>query len=257
MARRQQHHLQQEILSARMQAVQRYALAALVLVLSLGGFYLLWRLPLAHTPLFWVGNLLLLVLPVGSVAVFCRTRKQTARRIAVLEAGLAGERAAQAVFERLPKAYTTVSDLSVTAEGKTSQLDHVVVGPTGVFVVETKNLRGIIRGTGRQNNWLHKKRGAETFTTQFYNPQKQVGTHVYRLNSYLREQGIRVYVRGAVYFSNPGAELQLRSLDGDIPVFAKARGGDRAMLRFLRREGKVKLGREQRERIVHLLRESR
>ena len=39
------------------------------------------------------------------------------------------------------------------SEGKTSQIDHVVINPRGVFVIETKNYSGRIYGSENQLEW--------------------------------------------------------------------------------------------------------
>ena len=47
---------------------------------------------------------------------------------------------------RINKKYI-INDLIITNEGKTSQIDHIVINPRGVFVIETKNYAGWIFGT--------------------------------------------------------------------------------------------------------------
>ena len=49
------------------------------------------------------------------------------------------------VLEALPDGYIVFNDL-VTLSGR---IDHVVIGPTGIFMIETKNWRGTIRPDGR------------------------------------------------------------------------------------------------------------
>lgn len=61
------------------------------------------------------------------------------------------------------------------AEGGTTQIDHVVVSPYGVFVVETKNFKGWIFGDAKAPTWtqvvFHKK-------NTFQNPIRQNYLHV-------------------------------------------------------------------------------
>lgn len=56
-------------------------------------------------------------------------------------------------MNRLPEGYCVVNDLSTS----TGNLDHVVIGPTGVFVVETKNCRGVIGSDGKGKLTLNGK----------------------------------------------------------------------------------------------------
>ncbi|HTL15773.1 MAG TPA: nuclease-related domain-containing protein, partial [Patescibacteria group bacterium] len=62
-----------------------------------------------------------------------------------LQSGARGEKHVGAILSRLPEAFCVINDLA-TGHGN---LDHVVVGPTGVFVIETKNWRGEISEDGK------------------------------------------------------------------------------------------------------------
>ena len=62
-----------------------------------------------------------------------------------MQKGAAGEKAVARILSRLPDEYRVVNDVRTSA----GNLDHVVIGPTGVFVVETKNWRGIIAADGK------------------------------------------------------------------------------------------------------------
>jgi hypothetical protein len=51
--------------------------------------------------------------------------------------GARGEKIVAKKLEKLPKKYTTISDVEIPNMG--GDIDHVVVGPTGIYVIETKN----------------------------------------------------------------------------------------------------------------------
>lgn len=55
--------------------------------------------------------------------------------------GAVGEALTGYILEGLPNTYYVVNDLKAEFGGN---LDHVVVGPSGVYVIDTKNPRGII-----------------------------------------------------------------------------------------------------------------
>jgi len=59
--------------------------------------------------------------------------------------GAAGEKSVAHTLSKLPDGFRVVNDLATP----TGNLDHVVIGPTGVFVIETKNWRGIIGADGK------------------------------------------------------------------------------------------------------------
>jgi hypothetical protein len=119
------------------------------------------------------------------------------KKAKILKSGIDGERKTQAVFSALPDTCTVISDLAITAEGKQSQIDNVVVAPTGIFVIEVKNMNGDIVGNGEDKQLSQHKIGRKCgeYSKTFYNPIKQVGTHVYRLKSLLRENGLNAWVQ--------------------------------------------------------------
>lgn len=153
----------------------------------------------------------------------------------IYEAGVAGEQVTAQIISDLSDQYFGVQNLQVTFEDKTSELDMVVVGPTGVFVIETKNHRGTILGDYEDQYWTHNKishQGNE-FTKELYNPVKQVGTHVYRLANFLRSNGIHVRVESAVYFSDPETLVDLCGEPKQIPVFTAREDGKEALHSYI------------------------
>jgi len=59
--------------------------------------------------------------------------------------GAAGEIQVGNLLTKLPESYCVINDLS-TPNGN---IDHVVVGPTGVFVLDTKAWRGVVSADGK------------------------------------------------------------------------------------------------------------
>ena len=49
--------------------------------------------------------------------------------------------------------YRLIKNVTIPADGGTTQIDHVIVSRFGVFVVETKNLRGWIFGKEGDTYW--------------------------------------------------------------------------------------------------------
>ena len=53
--------------------------------------------------------------------------------------------------------YTLLNDCTLPDEiNKTTQIDHILLSPYGVFVIETKNYKGWIFGSERQKIWTQK-----------------------------------------------------------------------------------------------------
>ncbi len=152
--------------------------------------------------------------------------KKMQTELKIREAGQEGERKTRAIFEKLDQRYFVFSDLTIEVDAQRSQIDHIVVGPTGVFVIETKNLNGYIEGQASDHQVVQYKVGRKggEYRKQLYNPVRQVSTHVYRVAQLLKKHGLRTWVTGVVYFSNPDAEVALDG--GAIAVFCAADDGE-------------------------------
>lgn len=90
--------------------------------------------------------------------------------------GQIGERKVYSILTNLPDEYFLYNNVLLkTKSGRTMQIDHVVVSPYGVFVIETKNYQGIIIGNGNSDEWRQNIWGNE-YT--LYNPEMQNLSHV-------------------------------------------------------------------------------
>lgn len=97
--------------------------------------------------------------------------------------GYIGERRINQLLAKLGPEYKVYHDLYVEkTDGRTSQLDHVVLSRYGIFVIETKNYSGWIFGSEQQKNWtqvIYKNK------QKFYNPIMQNKTHIRALQNFL------------------------------------------------------------------------
>ena len=83
----------------------------------------------------------------------------------------------------LPKdEYHLIKDVTLPTEDGTTQIDHIVVSRFGVFVIETKNMKGWIFGTANQKTWTQK---IYRHTSKFQNPLRQNYKHVKTLEALL------------------------------------------------------------------------
>ena len=73
-----------------------------------------------------------------------------------------------------------INDLIIDHDGKSSQIDHIVINPRGVFVIETKNYSGRIYGSESQHEWTQVLAFGKV-KNKLYNPLKQNATHVYHV----------------------------------------------------------------------------
>lgn len=68
------------------------------------------------------------------------------------------------------KVYRRFHDFIIPAKNGTTQIDHLIVSPYGLFIVETKNRKGWIFGSERQQKWTQSLYG-ENYS--FQNPLRQ------------------------------------------------------------------------------------
>lgn len=172
----------------------------------------------------------------------------------IYKSGLVGEAISQGALSNLPDDYYVLPSINIEYEGKISQLDHLIVGPTGVFIVETKNVKGYIVGTDDDKDiTIHKvgQKGGQ-YESKMYNPTKQVGTHVYRTSGFLREYGIHTWVAGMVYFTNPASTVHLQS--NKIPVFSESENGGKEICNYiLNYDNRNPLSEEEINKIVNII----
>lgn len=79
-----------------------------------------------------------------------------------------------------PSVYRVLGDVTVPSINGTTQIDHVVVSPFGIFVIETKNYNGWIFGNVHDANWtqtIYKNK------SRFQNPIRQNYAHVKALET--------------------------------------------------------------------------
>jgi hypothetical protein len=77
------------------------------------------------------------------------------RQMDVERRALRGEIRVGSWLEDLPDTYTVINDL--TFADSYGNIDHLVVGPTGVFAIDTKNWKGVVTADGKGDVLLNGK----------------------------------------------------------------------------------------------------
>lgn len=99
--------------------------------------------------------------------------------------GLIGEWRVRKQLRRLPEEnYRVLNDITLRGKKGTSQIDHLVVSPYGIFVIETKNYKGWVHGSEDSEYWTQT---FYKYKTKFRNPIKQNWSHIYTLKENLQE----------------------------------------------------------------------
>lgn len=200
-------------------AAVRAVLAVLAACAVVWGWYHLYTVSPAWVSKLEIGPVegiwTMAIVAVLAIFVLMLRLRDHCRAIAIRRAGANGEKLALRQLKALPAGYHVFSNLRLSYEGRESEMDLVVVGPGGVGVVEVKNYTGEVTGNAAAHDLSHLKNDR---VQTFYNPIRQVSTHVFRLWGYLKEHGCQARVRGFVYFVNPSISVRI-SGTADVPWF--------------------------------------
>jgi hypothetical protein len=135
-------------------------------------------------------------------------------RAAQMMMGLSGERrAAETLAQELPREYVLINGLILPRSA--GDIDHVVIGPTGVFLLETKTMTGHILcqpdGTWRRTR---VGRGGTPYVAFIGDPATQVQRNIFTVRECLRKRvphlfrGTPLWIEGLVVFAHPQTELE-------------------------------------------------
>lgn len=123
----------------------------------------------------------------GAMAVRKAKQEQHAR----LEAGKRGEEIAKTILRALPGGWFILNGLVVEVrEGEFQEIDHVVAGPPGIVVMETKAWGGVLEGN--ESGWRRWRGRAGWEIINLENPFAQLDRHVKVVVDLLRVSGFRV-----------------------------------------------------------------
>jgi hypothetical protein len=116
------------------------------------------------------------------------------------ELGKEGERETQYHFKFLGASYKVFNNIHIYGGGESQEFDHVVIGPTGIFHIDSKYHYGRIEVT-KTGMWQNDN-------PLPYDPRGQASRHEYVLKQFLQMNNIEVkegQLVGIICFSNPGA----------------------------------------------------
>lgn len=134
----------------------------------------------------------------------------------IIEAGDKGEQEVNFNLEWLDKKYTLIKSKSEKGLGvkvlnpsfkdEAQEIDHIVVGPQGVFLIETKNISGTVQITS-SGNWLRKKTG-ETAFSAMQNPTAQINRHEKVIKSIIQDYDPEIKIISIICLANSGVMIE-------------------------------------------------
>lgn len=102
-----------------------------------------------------------------------------------------GERRVRSRLQRRYRDWTLFNDVLLPSAHGTTQIDHIMLSPAGLFVIETKDMSGWILGGPVQKQWtqsfpagrLARRAGIRSNQFKFYNPLYQNEGHANALTN--------------------------------------------------------------------------
>lgn len=89
--------------------------------------------------------------------------------------GYLGEKETARILSSLGDRYKIYNNVLIPSKNGTTQIDHIVVSPYGIFVIETKNYKGWIFGSQYSHKWTQNIYGRKY---ELYNPIMQNNGHI-------------------------------------------------------------------------------
>lgn len=123
--------------------------------------------------------------------------------------GAQGEEKVAESLSHLDESYYVVHDVVLPGMVK-ENIDHVVLGPNGIFAVETKNHKGYITCQGDWWNQRKIGRRGTPYLGDIGSPSKQVKRKAALLNRFIQNHlKTNLYINGIVVFTNEEAKLKI------------------------------------------------
>lgn len=139
------------------------------------------------------------VILIGGVLIFLLVFLYIKQRIKRKVKGYIGEYKVANILSKLDKRnYFVINDVTINANGYQSQIDHVIISSYGVFVIETKNYKGTIKGSESSKDW---QQVFDKNQHRFYNPILQNQGHIYAIANQLKDIAKVEYI-SLIVFTN-------------------------------------------------------
>jgi hypothetical protein len=128
-------------------------------------------------------------------------------RLKTYESGIKGE---LLLKEKLKQILTSEYAIFCNFPAAYGDIDAVVVGPQGVYVLEAKHHNGHISVNGDEWNRTKEGRGGTVYSAEIGNPEKQAKRNAVYLKYYLLEKGIDLWVDHAVVLTNSEVQMSVK-----------------------------------------------
>ena len=143
--------------------------------------------------------------------------------------GARGEEYTLSLLKLLPDKFAIFNQVLIPndrAEKGYNEIDFVIVGENAVFVVEVKNIKGVVCGHINERYWIkkHISSSGKEYEKKIYNPIYQVRHQANVLRYYFKKTtGIKLPVVEMVFFSHPEVKLNIDGINNSpVPIFIRS-----------------------------------
>lgn len=141
-----------------------------------------------------------------------RYENKESQKEAILAAGIAGEKETAFHLKFLPDSFTTYHNVFINVDEQSAENDHIIIGPPGVVLVETKNYSGTLYI--RPQGWVREKFGKKEGCSS---PVAQSERHRLVVNKWLEKNGMKnIPIHIVVAIAD--AKTIIEGEDPDCPV---------------------------------------
>lgn len=149
-----------------------------------------------------------------------RKLSQLVREYQPINKGETGEsKVIEILKQGLSENYILLNDIEVPSyNGKTTQIDHVLISPTEIICIETKNISGKFYPSTDGWKWYPYNGNYVKKTTIMKSPQDQSLYHAKKLSEYLKVNNLLVNVLPIVVLTNPKCTWKGERGKGICPV---------------------------------------
>ncbi len=178
------------------------------------------------------------------------------KEAAMIKHGVQGERfLTDMLVKYLPKNYYVLRNIVISSPSSKAEIDIIVVGETGVFIIEIKNWIGEIKGDLYDQNWTQiKRRGyryPKAYHSTLHNPVKQVKRQLRCMISYLNNNSISCWIEASVFFSSGMVSVEVTG-ESNVPIFSTQHQGVQNLVTLITTNNKSKIDTIKIDKIVTL-----
>jgi len=139
--------------------------------------------------------------------------KKSRKKVDDYRKGIKGEQAVINALKKLDDKYYLIND--ITLQQPYGNIDHILLGPNDIFVIETKNYEGTIECNGDEWHRHYERRyGLKDYSID--SPSKQVKRNAVNLKKFLSVakdifNHKNLFINGIIVFTEPNIDLNLNN----------------------------------------------